>query len=139
LIEWLKTRVPQWEDHLLYALIRRFHFTADEAHKPIGLLSPGGRARLLLAMCSAIKANVLVLDEPTNHLDLEAIEALEEVLATYTGTMILVSHDRYFLERANLNHTYLLREGRIEFIRDYRTYAESVTAEAKRLLRRMTG
>ncbi|CAN5755075.1 hypothetical protein BH20GEM1_BH20GEM1_15720 [soil metagenome] len=72
-------------------------FSGDEAHKPVGKLSGGEAARLVFARLAVEKPNVLVLDEPTNHLDLEAIESLVEGLATYDGTVILVSHDRWFV------------------------------------------
>jgi ATPase subunit of ABC transporter with duplicated ATPase domains len=72
-------------------------FSGDEAHKPVGKLSGGEAARLVFARLAVEKPNVLVLDEPTNHLDLEAIESLVEGLAAYDGTVILVSHDRWFV------------------------------------------
>jgi ABC-type multidrug transport system ATPase subunit len=72
-------------------------FSGDEAHKPVGTLSGGEAARLVFARLAVEKPNVLVLDEPTNHLDLEAIESLVEGLAAYDGTVILVSHDRWFV------------------------------------------
>jgi ATPase subunit of ABC transporter with duplicated ATPase domains len=72
-------------------------FSGDEAHKPVGKLSGGEAARLVFARLAVEKPNVLVLDEPTNHLDLEAIESLVEGLEAYDGTVILVSHDRWFV------------------------------------------
>ena len=91
-----------------YSLAVKFGFKATEIDKPILTLSPGGRARLLFALFSALSANVLILDEPTNHLDLEALEALEEVMNHYEGTIILVSHDRRFLENFHPTDTYIL-------------------------------
>ncbi|HSM51417.1 MAG TPA: ATP-binding cassette domain-containing protein, partial [Thermoanaerobaculia bacterium] len=72
-------------------------FSGDDVHKPIRALSGGEAARLVFARLSVDKPNVLVLDEPTNHLDLEAIEALVEGLKTYDGTLLFVSHDRWFV------------------------------------------
>jgi ATPase subunit of ABC transporter with duplicated ATPase domains len=72
-------------------------FSGDEAHKPVGKLSGGEAARLVFARLAVEKPNVLVLDEPTNHLDLEAIESLVEGLKAFDGTVILVSHDRWFV------------------------------------------
>jgi ATPase subunit of ABC transporter with duplicated ATPase domains len=72
-------------------------FSGDEALKPVGKLSGGEAARLVFARLAVEKPNVLVLDEPTNHLDLEAIESLVEGLAAFDGTVILVSHDRWFV------------------------------------------
>jgi ATPase subunit of ABC transporter with duplicated ATPase domains len=74
----------------------------------VGTLSPGERTRGELAAQTAIGANCLVLDEPTNHLDLLAIEELERALAAYEGTLLLVSHDRRFLERVGITRTLTL-------------------------------
>jgi ATPase subunit of ABC transporter with duplicated ATPase domains len=72
-------------------------------------LSPGERTRASLALLMASGANWLVLDEPTNHLDLPAIEQLEQALETFGGTLVLVSHDRRFLDRVGLTRTFDLR------------------------------
>jgi ATP-binding cassette subfamily F protein uup len=79
--------------------MKDFLFTPDQARTPVGVLSGGERGRLLLAMALALDANLIVLDEPTNDLDLETLELLQELLADYPGTVILVSHDRDFLDR----------------------------------------
>lgn len=81
-------------------LLARFGLTGDSAFQPIGSLSGGERNRAALARLSATDANFLVLDEPTNHLDLWARDALERSLNTFEGTVLFVSHDRYFLNRA---------------------------------------
>jgi ATP-binding cassette, subfamily F, member 3 len=74
-------------------------FRGEEIHKPMGLLSGGERARVALVELLLDRPNVLVLDEPTNHLDIESREALEQALAGFDGTILCVSHDRYFLDR----------------------------------------
>jgi ATPase subunit of ABC transporter with duplicated ATPase domains len=79
-------------------LLAKFALGADELTRPAHSLSPGERTRATLALLAAQGANALVLDEPTNHLDLEAIEELEAALAGYEGTIVLVTHDRRFLE-----------------------------------------
>ncbi len=80
------------------ALLARFALHADEVTRPARSLSPGERTRATLALLSAEGVNALILDEPTNHLDLEAIEELERALEGYEGTIVLVTHDRRFLE-----------------------------------------
>jgi ATP-binding cassette subfamily F protein uup len=79
--------------------MRDFLFQPEQARTPVGKLSGGERARLMLARALALPSNLLVLDEPTNDLDLETLELLEEMLAEYAGTIIIVSHDRDFLDR----------------------------------------
>lgn len=119
-------------------LLQAFHIGAmDVSRDLIGELSPGERARLLMAAYSMMNINVLVLDEPTNHLDIEAIEALEEVLEQYGGTVILVTHDRYFLERIPKLDTYLLADGKLECIGDYGEYAKRLEKEAQFMVRRL--
>lgn len=79
--------------------LKDFLFTPDQAGTPVSVLSGGERGRLMLARALARPSNLLVLDEPTNDLDLETLDLLEETLADYPGTLILVSHDRDFLDR----------------------------------------
>jgi ATP-binding cassette subfamily F protein 3 len=117
-----------------YALAIKFGFKAAEIDKTIAALSPGGRARLLFALFSALSANVLILDEPTNHLDLEALEALEEAVAHYEGTIVLVSHDRRFLEKFHSTDTYVLSEGKLSRQESFETYVANAERQAKRLI-----
>lgn len=79
--------------------MKDFLFTPDQAQAPVGVLSGGERGRLLLARALALPSNLLVLDEPTNDLDLETLDLLQEMLADYPGTVLLVSHDRDFIDR----------------------------------------
>jgi ATP-binding cassette subfamily F protein uup len=79
--------------------LQDFLFTPQQARTPVKVLSGGERARLLLAKLFATPSNFLVLDEPTNDLDLETLDLLEEVIADYPGTALVVSHDRDFLDR----------------------------------------
>ena len=79
-------------------LLAKFNLGAEHVLRPCGTLSPGERTRAQLAELAAARVNLLVLDEPTNHLDLEAIEQLETALGAYDGTIVVVSHDRRFLE-----------------------------------------
>ena len=79
--------------------MKDFLFTPDQARTPVGVLSGGERGRIMLARALAKPSNLLVLDEPTNDLDIETLDLLQELLADYAGTVILVSHDRDFLDR----------------------------------------
>jgi ATP-binding cassette subfamily F protein uup len=89
--------------------LRDFLFTPDRARSPVGILSGGERNRLLLAKLFARPSNVLVLDEPTNDLDIETLELLEELIMEYSGTVLVVSHDRAFLN--NIVTSTLVFEG----------------------------
>jgi ATP-binding cassette subfamily F protein uup len=79
--------------------MRDFLFTPEQARTPLRVLSGGERGRLMLARALAKPSNVLVLDEPTNDLDLETLDVLEEMIGDYAGTVLLISHDRDFLDR----------------------------------------
>jgi ATP-binding cassette subfamily F protein 3 len=89
---------PQWERRQVQGHLARFGFSGDEAQRRADTLSGGERARVALAMMVLTRANFLLLDEPTNHLDIESVEGLEDALAEYEGTILLVSHDRAMLE-----------------------------------------
>ena len=80
--------------------MRDFLFAPEQARTPLRVLSGGERGRLMLARALAKPSNVLVLDEPTNDLDLETLDVLEEMIGDYAGTVLLISHDRDFLDRA---------------------------------------
>jgi ATPase subunit of ABC transporter with duplicated ATPase domains len=86
-------------------LLAKFALGADDIGRPAPSLSPGERTRAALALLTARGVNCLILDEPTNHLDLEAIEELETALQGYEGCLVVVSHDRRFLERLDVNRT----------------------------------
>ncbi len=89
-------------------LLAKFALGADDVSRAAASLSPGERTRAALALFAARGVNCLVLDEPTNHLDLEAIEELETALASYEGCLLVVTHDRRFLERLNVERTIAL-------------------------------
>ena len=93
------------------SLLAKFGLEADQVTRPSGTLSPGERTRAELATFQALGVNFLVLDEPTNHLDLPAIEQLESALRSFTGTVLLVTHDRRMLESVALTRTLDLGDG----------------------------
>lgn len=115
---------PGMLEHDARSLLGSVRLTGDDAFKHVGDLSGGERAKLGLAVLMAGDANVLLLDEPTNHLDLEAREALEEALKEYDGTLIFVSHDRYFIN-ALAGKVLAIEAGRADLTEgnydDYRT------------------
>lgn len=114
-----KTRLNREE---VIRLLSRFNFFPDDSDKPIGHLSPGERARIIFALFAAQSVNVMVLDEPTNHLDIETLTALDEVMDDYVGTVIFVSHDRYFLEQIRPTHLFELKNGLLKRIPDFLEY-----------------
>lgn len=93
----LQYRFPSTSDGILRKVLAGVLITGEDVFKPISVLSGGERAKLCFAIMSMERGNLLVLDEPTNHLDLVAKDALEQALADYEGTILLVSHDRYLL------------------------------------------
>ena len=100
--------------------LQDFLFTPDQARSPVKNLSGGERNRLLLAKLFTRAMNVLVLDEPTNDLDMETLELLEELLLEYEGTLLLVSHDRTFINNVVTNTLVLEGDGRVgEYIGGY--------------------
>ena len=122
---------PLWERRLVQGHLGRFGFSGEEVQRRAESLSGGERARLGLAMLMLSRANLLVLDEPTNHLDVESIEALEDAVERYEGTVILVSHDRALL-RALTTRLWVLHESHItEFDGDFGEW-EVVAAQRER-------
>lgn len=93
----ISTLRPHWGRGAILSHLARFSFTGDSVQRNTDTLSGGERARLALAMLMLAHANLLLLDEPTNHLDVESIEALEDALSSYDGSIVLVSHDRALL------------------------------------------
>ena len=101
------------EDEESRRILHRFRISSEDVHKTTAALSPGEYSRLMIASLVAQKPNCIILDEPTNHLDLEALEELEKSLSEFKGTLIVVSHDRYFIKKIRLSKIYALENGRI--------------------------
>ncbi|MFZ0430895.1 MAG: ABC-F family ATP-binding cassette domain-containing protein, partial [Acidobacteriota bacterium] len=104
---------PSWSDEELRGFAARFGFRGEEIFKNVDDLSGGERSRLSLARLFSQPCNVLFLDEPTNHLDIDSREALESALAEFGGALVVVSHDRFFLERT-VEEFFLIRDAKIE-------------------------
>jgi ATPase subunit of ABC transporter with duplicated ATPase domains len=96
-LQWINDQCPSMGEGQLRKCLARSLFSGDDSEKSIATLSGGERARLILAKMMAERSNVLIFDEPTNHLDLEAIEALENAVKAFDGTVLLVSHNRWFV------------------------------------------
>ena len=105
--------VPDLPDAEVRTLLAKFGLRADHVLRPADTLSPGERTRAGLALLQVRGVNVLVLDEPTNHLDLPAIEQLEQALADYTGTLLLVTHDRRMLAAVHTTRRLVVDGGRV--------------------------
>ncbi|MFQ3631392.1 ribosomal protection-like ABC-F family protein [Roseiflexus sp.] len=116
---------PEMKEAEARTLLGRFLFSGDDVYKRIADLSGGERGRVALAQLMLLGGNLLVLDEPTNHLDIDAREALETVLNEYDGTVLFVSHDRYFVD-AVADTIWMVRDGGIEVFDG--TYSDYVAA-----------
>ena len=137
---------PLWTRGQIQGHLGRFDFTGDEVMRRADSLSGGERARVALAMMMLVRANFLIFDEPTNHLDIESIEALEDAILEYDGTVLLVSHDRALL-RALTTRVWVLHDRRItdfpgtfvewEELSAERAHAARVAAAEEESLRRV--
>ena len=122
---------PTWGRGQVQGHLGRFGFSGDEVQRTASTLSGGERSRVALAMIVLARANFLLLDEPTNHLDVESIEALEDALGEYPGTVLLVSHDRALL-RALTTRVWVLHDRRITVFDGSFAEWETVSAERER-------
>lgn len=115
---------PLMNEKDIRSVLGRFLFSGDDVSKVVQSLSGGEKARLALAKLMLQKSNFLVLDEPTNHLDLDSKEVLENALIDYPGTLLFVSHDRYFINRIATKVVELSNTGSFEYLGDYDYYLE---------------
>ena len=128
-LDTLQGIVPDWKTEQVRTLLGQFLFSADMVFKQVKALSGGEKARLALACMLVQPANLLILDEPTNHLDIPAKETLEAALKQYDGSVLLVSHDRYFISQV-ANKIVEIRDGELRLYRgDYHYYLEKLEAE----------
>ncbi|AGR06553.1 ABC-F family ATP-binding cassette domain-containing protein [Listeria monocytogenes] len=125
---------PELNEVNVRTTLGNFLFSDDDVLKNVQSLSGGEKARLALAKLTLLEANVLILDEPTNHLDIESKEVLEAALIDFEGTILFVSHDRYFINRIASKIVELAPEKATVFLGDYDYYQEKL-AEEKELTR----
>ncbi|MEO0457328.1 MAG: ABC-F family ATP-binding cassette domain-containing protein [Cyanobacteria bacterium P01_A01_bin.114] len=131
-METIHDEVPDWKNEEVRTLLGRFLFSGDTAFKSVSALSGGEKARLALAKMLLRPANLLVLDEPTNHLDIPAKEMLENALQNYDGTVLVVSHDRFFISQI-ANKIVEIRDGELRLYRgDYPYYLDKIAEEKER-------
>ncbi len=113
LLEAVRAHLADMAPAEVRTLLAKFGLKAAHVDRPVGSLSPGERTRATLALLQARGVNLLVLDEPTNHLDLPAIEQLEAALDAYTGTLLLVTHDRRMLAAVRVDRRWSVDGGRL--------------------------
>lgn len=128
-METIHDEVPEWKNEDVRTLLGKFLFSGDTVFKQVTALSGGEKARLALAKMLLKPANFLILDEPTNHLDIPAKEMLEEAIQNYDGTVVIVSHDRYFISKV-ANKIVEIRDGEFRIYRgDYHYYLDKIAEE----------
>jgi ATP-binding cassette subfamily F protein 3 len=131
-------RVKPMLDRELYGLLGRFLFSAEDSKKKIRNLSGGEKARVQMAKLMLQSANLLMLDEPTNHLDIQSAEVLEESLEDYNGSLLMISHDRYFLDNV-ATRIVELEDGKLtEYLGNYTYYVEEKARRARGEVRKYT-
>ncbi len=116
------THAAEWPESRAVALLGRFLFTYEQARSRIKTLSGGERSRLQMALLMISGANFLLLDEPTNNLDIQSAEVLEEALDEFDGTVLVISHDRYFLDRVTSRIVELEDGSLTEYLGNYSDY-----------------
>ena len=139
-LEEMKETYRSYTDTQMRSILGRFLFRNDDVFLTVGDLSGGEKARLSLLKMMLGGANTLLLDEPTNHMDIESKEVFEEALAEFPGTAIIISHDRYFLQRIPDRILELTSEGITEFLGKYDYYVEkkSEISSGKKYLAEMS-
>jgi ATP-binding cassette subfamily F protein 3 len=128
-LETIHDEVPTWKNDEVRTLLGRFLFSGETVFKRVEALSGGEKARLALAKMLLRPVNLLILDEPTNHLDIPAKEMLEEAIKNYEGTVVIVSHDRYFISQVATKIVEVRDGGFRVYQGDYQYYLDKIAAE----------
>ena len=137
-LEELRDSYHLYNDTELRSLLGRFLFRGEDVFLNVGSLSGGEKARLTLVKLMMSGANTLILDEPTNHMDIESKEVFEEALQEFEGTAIIVSHDRYFLQKIPTRILELTPDGMVEYLGKYDYYLERKAMEENAAAREKT-
>lgn len=124
IMEEIRHDFPDLKDGTIRNVLAAFLFYGDDVFKPISMLSGGERGRVALAKIMLSKANFLILDEPTNHLDIMSKEILENALCNYEGTVLYISHDRYFINETATKVIEITPSKAIEYLGDYDYYLD---------------
>jgi ATPase subunit of ABC transporter with duplicated ATPase domains len=125
MVDWLRQYTTDQEETFVRGFLGRMLFSGEESQKQVSVLSGGERVRCILARMMVSGANVLLLDEPTNHLDVEAISALNNGLADFSGTVFLVSHDHQLLQTVANRIIEITPAGVIDKMMTYDEYLEA--------------
>ncbi len=123
---------PKANEGEIRSILSYFKFYGDDAFKPLNVLSGGELSRVSLARTMLSDANFIIMDEPTNHLDMPTVDVLENALSDYTGTLFIVSHDRYFLNKT-VNRLFVLKDNHLDIYEGNYDYYIQKTQEAKML------
>ncbi|MBQ3264469.1 MAG: ABC-F family ATP-binding cassette domain-containing protein [Ruminococcus sp.] len=121
---------PRMTETKIRTSLAAFLFKGDEVYKPLSAMSGGERARISLLKLMLGGYNLLLLDEPTNHLDASSREALEDTLKSYDGTLLIISHDRYFINKLSDRVLVMTKDGLSEYLGNYDDYLERVAQQA---------
>ncbi|MDI9325278.1 MAG: ABC-F family ATP-binding cassette domain-containing protein [Alphaproteobacteria bacterium] len=118
-------------------ILKKYHLPENIFYAKIEGLSSGTRARLLIACFAVLGVNTLVLDEPTNHLDIEGVRAIVQMLDSYKGIVIIISHNRWFLEQVRIDEYFSLKDGTLERIADIEKYITDAKAESAKMVKKI--
>lgn len=123
---------PNEFEKIIVKYLRKFGFKDWQLKMKIETMSPGSRAKLLFAYFAILKVNTLILDEPTNHLDREVAQAFKDAVNQFKGTILVVTHDRSFIDETHLNTIYKLEDNKLEKIDSFKDYLNEIISKSKK-------